>query len=380
MKKIVKVCALALLTTMVAPSLTACQGAGKVLDCLNKDSIDVFNWGSYIDPDVIERFEQENGVCVNYSTFNSNESAVEKLKKNEVYDIIFPSEYAVEELVAEDLLQPIDWSKITSISNNLVIGNNGINDIEDEVKSIINDMKTSANPFDFTTYAVPYFWGSVGIVYDTTKVSAADLVAKQWDILQDKRFTVGYYDSSRDGFMIPLKQLGYSMNTTNQSEVDAAETWLKTQKAVLGNNISYVGDDVIEDMAASNNRYDMAVVYSGDATYMMAENSKLNFYKPTIGTNVWLDGMVIHKQSTKLDLVYKFINHMMEDESAKANSVFVGYSSVKAKAYQEICAEDYADQVAAYKVVYNRQVDEVFRFNKASKRMIDNGWANAKLA
>lgn len=370
MKNLGKVSLVGALLLSVSPLITSCGGVGQVIGCSGKETLDVFNWGSYIDEDVLTSFEKEYNVCVNYSTFDSNETAVQKLKSGEVYDVIFPSEYAVEELIEADLLQPIDWSKITTMTQNDVTGG---------VSSMISELKSSSVSFDFYKYAVPYFWGSVGIVYDTTTVKLADLEAKNWNILKDPTYKVGYYDTSRDAFIAPLKTLGYSMNTTNSSEVNAAVSWLNDQKDIMGSKISYVGDDVIEDMAASNNRYDMAVVYSGDAVYQMMNNSKLSFYKPSVGTNVWVDGMVIHKKSSKVDLAHKFISYMMSDENATANSLYVGYSSVKDSVYQNLLKEDMADYANGYEVTFNETVDEVFRYNEVSRKLINDGWASVKL-
>lgn len=379
MKGLKKVLVFTALVSLAVPAASSC-GVAKVVKCIGKEKLDVFNWGSYIDPAVIEAFEAENDVCVNYSTFDSNETAVEKLKKNEVYDVIFPSEYAIEQLISEDLIATIDWSKITSISNSLDEEVDGTNHLVSGLKGMINSLKNANSSVDFLNYTVPYFWGTVGIVYDTTVVPLSQIEEKQWDILKDNTYTVGYYNSSRDGFMIPLKELGYSVNTTNSSEVDDAKAWLIDQKKTLGSKLSYVGDDVIEDMASESNRYDMAVVYSGDATYMMQENEKLSYYKPTIGTNVWVDGMVIHKEAKNVELAYKFINFMMEDENAEANSLYVGYSSVKANIYEKLLNGDFVDQSASYEITFDKEKDEMFRYNPTSKKLIDDAWADVKLA
>ena len=378
--RLVKISLAAALLAASAPVITSCGGISKVAGCVGKETLDVFNWGSYIDTDVLAAFEKEYNVCVNYSTFDSNETAVEKLKKNEVYDVIFPSDYAVEELMAADLIQPIDWSKVTTMSNSTDVNTDGTNELATGIKSMANALKHDSNSFDFLKYAVPYFWGTVGIVYDTTKVEASFLEANQWNSLKDGSYKIGYYDSPRDAFIAPLRTLGYSLNTTSEAEIKAATDWLIDQKDKVGkSNLSYVGDDVIEDMASANNRYDMALVYAGDATYQLMENEKLSFFKPTTGTNVWMDGMVIHKKSEKVDLAYKFISYMMRDENARANSLFVGYSSVKSSVYKDLLATDMADYKASYEVIYDEKVDEFFRYNDASKTLMNDAWAQVKL-
>lgn len=369
MRRLIKCAVLSSLILAAAPQLTSCGGMGKVVKCVGKNTLEVFNWGSYIDEEVIADFEKEYDVCVRYSTFDSNETAIQKLKSGEIYDVIFPSEYAVEELIAADLALPIDWSKITSM---------GKDDVADGVKEILQILKDGDRPFDFLKYSVPYFWGMVGIVYDTTTVSKDELIAKNWEILRDPQYTVGYYDSSRDGFIAPLKTLGYSMNTRSEKEVAEAVTWLNEQKDRMGDKISYVGDDVIEDMANRNNRYDMGVVYSGDAVYQMMNNDKLDFFKPR-GTNVWLDGMVVHKKSEKVDLAYKFISYMMEDRNAERNSLYVGYSSSKQSVYQDLLRGEMRDYASAYQTEFDHDRDEVFRYDEVSRDLINDGWASAKL-
>jgi len=393
MKKLSKIVATAMLIGLAAPTLSSC-GVVKVIQCIGKEQIKIFNWGAYIDPEVLTAFEEEHNVCVSYSTFNSNEEAIAKLQSGEVYDVIFPSDYAVEQLVEEDYIQTLDWDKITAVSNSLSLEETGDTALAGGLKTLLSSLNEGDEVhegFNFLNYAAPYFWGSVGILYDTENVTLEELEELQWDVfktpVEGRRYA--YYDSSRDGFMAALKQLGYSMNTSDQAEIDAAKQWLIQQKQALGQNLSYVGDTVIEDMAATTpdgdpaNTYDLALMYSGDAVYAMSENENLAFFQPSVGTNVWVDGMVIHKNSTKVDLAYDFMNFMMSEEIATANTLYVAYSSPLEIVYEtmlEDSEEGFADYEGAYRVNVHGENDEIFRFDRVAKSRIDDAWVQVKQA
>lgn len=382
-----KVLFVSILAALVVP--TSSCGVVKIIRCMGKEKLNIFNWGAYVDPDVIKDFEKEFNVCVNYSTFDSNESAVLKIRMGEIYDVIIPSDYAIEQLVQENYLQEMDWTRIESF--------NPTTDLATELATMLLDLKLEANGFDFLKYAAPYFWGSFGIAYNTSKISEAVMIEKleanQWNVLKTPNtifgrtdMRVAHYDSSRDGALPALKSLGYSLNTTSQAEVNAAREWLYQQKTNVGSNLTYVMDDIIDDMAFSN-KYDLALMYSGDATYAMQENEHVGFYMPTVGTNIWTDGMVIHKDAKNTDLAYDFINFMLGYDAAIANSLYVAYSAARNDAYQYLLHGDvagsYEGEFGAYKDAYEMTPnldsgDEMFRYNQASKTMIDNMWTLVK--
>lgn len=354
-------------------------GVGKVIGCIGKDTLKVYNWGEYIDGEVIAEFERENNVCVQYDTFDNNESMVVKLVEgNAKYDVVFPSDYAIEQLATLNLIEEIDWSRIKNISPSLDTSVTNENDMPIELKEILKSLKTPKQGigFDFLKYSVPYFFGNVGIVYKKDKISIETLENLQWDIFKQKEYITAFYNVSRDAFMPALKQLGFSMNTNVVSEITAAENWLKDQKVKVGNNLRYVGDDVIEDMASST-KYDVALMYSGDANYAISENDSYDYFAPTNGTNSWADGMILMKSSEKKDLSYKFIDFMSTKKSSRANSAFVGYASARNDAYQELIEDEFAGSVNAYRVRYS-EFDEIYRHNNETKTLIDSAWIRVK--
>ncbi|MBQ2905566.1 MAG: extracellular solute-binding protein, partial [Peptococcaceae bacterium] len=209
--------------------LTGCGSSVSSEEAIAKygsDTLKVYNVGEYIDTMVIFDFEREFGVKVIYEVYDSNEMMYTKVQAGDVYDILVPSDYMIQRLVAEDALMELDLSKIPNIEF-----------LTDEVKNL---------PFDpENKYSVPYFWGSVGIVYNTTVVDEEDLKREGWDILKDPKYAgrIYMYDSERDAFMIAFKALGYSMNTQNMDEIEAAYQWLMEQRNTM--NPVYVGDEVI---------------------------------------------------------------------------------------------------------------------------------------
>lgn len=328
--------------------LLRCGGDAKTLK--------VYNAGEYIDDSLVTAFEEEYGCKVIYETFDSNESMYTKVMSGEKYDIIIPSDYMIERLAKEKFLQEID---------------------KDRLKNLGNIMPRLMNqPFDpENKYSIPYFWGNVGILYDKTVVKTEDLEAG-WEVLRNPAYkdNIYMYNSERDSFMIALKALGYSLNTSDRAELDRAYKWLVEQKERV--NPIYMGDEVIDSMIAGNKA--MAIVYSGDAAYIMSENENLGFYTPQSGTNLWIDGMVITNECKNDDLAYKWIDFMLEPQNASLNSETVGYSSPVEEAYKEISMTVYADN-EAYVPRQDNQNDEFFRYQEPEiKRYCAELWTKVK--
>lgn len=370
MKQIIrKFSVVGLMVVMLVPLATMISSCALVrfFTCMGKESITVYNWGEYVDPSLLTQFENENNVCVDYVTFDSNETAVTRVK-SEVFDIIVPSDYAIEQLASEGLIQKLDWSKIEIKPEE---------DLAEGLLAILNNLKDQDDGFDFLEYAVPYFWGNVGIIYHNTIDGVEeDLEELNWDIVKNPKYSVLYYDSSRDAFMAPLKQLGYSMNTSNDDEINEAEAWLNAQRQQLGENkLRYVGDEVLSLMQAGS--YDLGLVYSGDAIWIMEENDEYSFYTPSNGTNVWADGMVIHKDSKKVDLAYAFINFMSTKDASYANTLYTGYNASNKEAFEDALENDYADYADVYNYVMQEN-DEIYRYNPVSKSKIDEAWLRVK--
>ena len=344
MKRLVSILVIAVLIF----ALTACGDDRPVLK--------VYNAGEYIDTSLLSDFENEFECRVIYETFDSNESMYTKVMSGEKYDVIIPSDYMIERLAKEGFLQEIDASKIPNYSN--------------VIPSLLN------RPFDSASgYYVPYFWGSVGILYDKTVVDKADLEAG-WEVLRNPKYAddIYMYDSERDSFMIALKALGYSMNTSDKAELDAAYDWLIEQNEIM--NPVYVGDEVIDSMISGNKS--IAIVYSGDAAYIMSENENLEYFEPDQGTNNWVDGMVITKDSESVDLAYAFINFMLRDEVAFANSEAVGYTSSNQTVFDELKTTVYEGN-SAYNPRQGGEGDEFFRYQDSdTKKYCAELWTKVK--
>lgn len=351
MKKMMKkalclITGLALLTGM----LTGCGS--------DKPTLKVYSWGEYIDTSLLRDFEKEYNCKVIYETFDSNESMYTKIQSGEAYDVLVPSDYMIERLIKEDGLQAIDWSLIPNAD--------GL------------DETVMGEEFDTdNTYSVPFFYGTVGILYDTTVVDEADL-EDGWEILRNEKYAgdIYMYDSERDSFMIALKALGYSMNTTNKDEIDEAYQWLIEQRDTM--NPVYAGDDVIDNMISGNKA--MAVVYSGDAAYIMSENEDLEYYEPEEGTNIWQDAMVITSDCTEVELAHAYINFMLDAEHAYANTVAVGYTSPVVEARTKAAEEDFAGN-SAYLPDVEGENAEVFRYQEQEiKEYFAELWTKVKAA
>lgn len=311
------------------------------MDMNHKNILRVYNSGEYVDSELIERFEKENDCQVIYETYDSNESMYTKLQSGSEYDILVPSDYMIERLIKEKYLQKIHWSKIKNknkiipelLDNNFDKGNN---------------------------YTVPYYWGTVGIVYNKEKVSAKDL-EQGWEILRNKKYKgkIYMYDSERDSFMIALKALGYSMNTHNKKELQEAYRWLMKQQETM--EPVYVGDDVMDNMISGNK--DMAVVYSGDGAYVISENDNMKFMVPDQGSNVWIDAMVITKYCENTELAHKFINFFLQEDVAIQNTEYIGYDSAVKSVYEYFRDEEYAGNSGCAPDTSNSKNEE-FRYQE----------------
>jgi len=322
----------------------------------NSKTLKIYNAGEYIDEDLIHEFEEKYGCRVIYETFDSNESMYTKINSGEVYDIIIPSDYMIERLIKEERIREIDYSKIPNAK--------GL------IPSVLNKEYDPGNK-----YSVPYFWGSVGILYDKTKVDEADL-KEGWNILRNTKYKgdIYMYDSERDSFMIAMKALGYSLNTDKKSEIDEAYQWLLEQSQTMAP--VYAGDDVIDNMISGNKA--MAVVYSGDAAYIITENPNLAYLEPQQGTNIWYDGMVITQDCTNTDLAHSFINFILDKDNALRNTTAVGYSSSIQSAYDEMTKTDYKG-INAYTPRTGYEKDEVFRYQAQSiKEYYSSQWTKIK--
>ena len=320
----------------------------------------LYNWGEYTGENIIRDFEEETGATVVQENFDSNEQMYIKVANQEPYDVLVPSDYMIERLIEEDLLQKLDKSKLTCMDK-----------LAGAVKGLPYDPKNE--------YSVPYFWGTVGIVYDKTKVEVRDLEAEGFGIFLDEKYKgeVYLYDSERDSFMMALKELGYSMNTTNEKEIQDAYNWLV--QCVETMDVEIVTDEIIDNMAQG--RKALGIMYSGDATYVMEENENMGYYMPETGTNLWSDAMVIPKNAKNPELAHAFINYASDYEGAYDNSSYVGYTSANQEVMDDIYGEggDY-EGIEAYIPRIDNPNDEVFVYNEDTKKIMGDLWSRVKIA
>ena len=326
-----KVWAMLLVMSLLAVSAAALAD-GEVLN--------VFNWGEYMDMDVIRNFEKEYKVRVNYSTFESNEDMYTKLMTGAAYDVLFPSDYMVERLIREKKLQPLDRAVVTNLDG-----------LTDGVKNLSYDPDN--------TYSAPYLWQTVGIIYDTTKIDPDAMEEQGWLAFQNPDYAghAFVYDSERDGFLLGLKALGYSVNTTDEAELTAAYDWLRQMDKTI--RPSYVTDQVIDGMIDGQKW--LAEVYSGDAAAIMLENEDMSYCTPKQGTNVAVDNMVIPANASNPKLANVFINYILDYENSKMISETVGYASVNDQVLKDLSGPGglYEDNIA-YIPRSGYELDEVY--------------------
>ena len=316
--------------------------------------------GEYLGENVISDFEKQYGVRVIVENFDSNEMMYTKLMAGDRYDVIIPSDYMIERLMNEDFLQPLDKSMIPNMEN-----------MSDAVLGMSYDPDN--------TYSIPYFWGSVGLVYNHENVDPAVIESEGWEVLRNTDYAghIYIYDSERDSFMMAFKALGYSMNTEDPNEINDAYEWLLQ----MNNTMSpvYVTDEVIDGMM--NGYKDIAVVYSGDAAVVLDENEDMSFYMPSQGTNIWCDAMVIPQNAENPKLAHEFINYMVTYEAAFDNTETVGYTSPNAEVFEEMTSSEdlYADN-AAYLPRSGYDKDEMFHDNQTLMRELSKLWIKVKAA
>ena len=265
----------------------------------------VYNWYDYIDPEVLDIFEEESGIQVSYVNFSQNEDMYTRVSTGAgSYDVIFPSEYMIQRLLKEDLLEELDLNNIPNLANVL--------------PSLLDPSYDPGN-----AHSIPYMWGTLGIIYNT------DLVEEpitSWNDLLDERYAGSIYmmDSVRDTIGLALKVQGYSMNSHDEDELAQAGEWLLNQKDA-GLVAGYILDQAKDKMVA--NEAAMAVIYSGDALYAMEKNDKLEYVIPEEGSNIWVDGMCIPKGSQHKEAAEYFINFMCRPDIAQKNMEYIYYSS-----------------------------------------------------
>lgn len=339
-------------------TLAGCGGSGGGDRPFEGQELHLYNWGEYMGENLIADFEEQTGATVKVDYFDSNEQMYIRVANGESFDVLVPSDYMIQRLMGEDLLQPLDKSKLSNLDL-----------LSDDVMGLDYDPENE--------YSVPYFWGTVGIVYDKTKVSEEDLEKEGYNIFLDTKYKgdIYLYDSERDSFMMALKALGYSMNTDNEDELNEAYEWLLQCVQTMEPEI--VTDEIIDNMAQG--RKALGLIYSGDATYVMSENENMGFYMPETGTNLWSDAMVIPKNADNPELAHAFIDYVCTYEAAMDNSSFVGYTSPNEEVMNELAEGDFAG-INAYIPRADNDNDEVFQYDAETRTIIAELFSKVKVA
>lgn len=344
MKKVISI----FLVLLLSVSISACskqEAQGNV--------VNVYNWGEYIDKDLLDKFEEETGIRVIYSNFNTNEDLYVKLKNGtSSYDVVVPSDYMIERMKNEGMLRKINWENVPNLSY-----------VDEEYQHHSYDPDQE--------YSAPYFWGTLGIVYNTELV---DEEVDSWNILWNEKYkrNIIMLDSSRDSIGIALKILGYSLNSTVESELEEAKELLIKQYPLV---YAYLVDQTKDIMV--NGEAALAVMYSGDAVDALSNNESLAYAVPKEGSNIWFDSMVIPANSRNPENAEKFINFMLEPENAAQNAEYVWYS-LPSTAAKDLLSDELKDSEVAYPDKESLESLEVFRDPGPYVKLYDEIWQAVK--
>ncbi|MFA6694349.1 MAG: spermidine/putrescine ABC transporter substrate-binding protein [Bacillota bacterium] len=326
-----------------------------VLSGCKKDrpTLYVYNWGDYIDESILGEFEKETGIKVVYDTFATNEDMYVKIKSGgSSYDVIFPSDYMVTRMLEEDMLEKIDLSQIPNHKY-----------LEENLMGTEYDPKNE--------YTLPYMWGTMGILYNTTMV---DEVVDSWDILWDPKYTkeILMLDSQRDSIGAALLKLGYSINTLNLQELAEAADLLKKQKPLV---LAYVVDEGKDKMVAGEAA--LALTWSGEAAYARSENPDLAYAIPKEGTNIWFDVMAIPKGANNIEGALKFMDFLNRPEIALRNAEYTGYATPNSAA-KAMLPEEIRNDRGSYPEEQDLVNTEVFVNLGSTLRDYDRIWTEVK--
>lgn len=329
--------------------LSGCESSKNTSEVLN-----IYNIGDYIDPDLIDKFTDETGIEVVYESYDTNEAMYQKIKsESSNFDIIFPSDYMVEKMAKENMLEEIDYNNIPNYVN------------------INEDFKNASYDKD-NKYSVPYLWGTIGIMYNKSMVN--DNV-DSWDILWNNKYegNIMMLDSIKDSMGISLKRLGYSMNSTNEKEINEAKQELINQKPLV---LAYANDESMDRLIGED--VAMGIAYSGDAVIMMEQNENLRYAIPKEGTNKWVDTMCIPKGAENKKEAETFINFLLEPENAKQNVDYIGYATPNKAAF-EILDEDQKNNEVMYPSKELIEKSEVFKdMDENTLKLYNDAWVEIK--
>jgi spermidine/putrescine transport system substrate-binding protein len=295
--------------------LNATQGYSK------GNTLTIYNWGDYIDPELIDKFEEETGIKVIYQTFDSNEAMMTKIEQGgTTFDVAVPSEYAISKMKEDGLLIQLDHAQLPNLKH-------------------INPRFLNLSFDEQNEYSIPYFWGTVGIVYNPDMLDGKKIVS--WNDLwgRDLRNQILLVDGAREVMGMGLNSLHYSLNDTNKQHLQEAKNKLDT---LTPNIKAIVGDEI--KMLLANEEAAVGIVWSGDAAEIMGENDKLDYVVPEEGSNLWFDNMVIPKTAKNVKAAHSFINFMLDPINAAQNAEYVGYSTPNEKALEHMPKEITEDE------------------------------------
>lgn len=267
-------------------------------------TLTIYNWGDYIDPELINKFEKQTGYHVIYETFDSNEAMLTKIKQGGTsYDIAVPSDYMITRMQRAHLLDRLDQTKLPNLKN-----------IDPRFMHLSFDPQNN--------YSVPYFWGTLGIIYNDKFVKREEV--NHWNKLWNPKFknNIMLVDSARDVLAIALITQNHNVNSINDNDLIYAQNKLNQ----LTPNVKAVVADEIK-MYMVQNEAAIAVTYSGEAREMMDQNSHLHYIVPSEGSNIWFDNLVIPKTATHKKAAYQFLNFMLDAKNAAQNAKYIGYAT-----------------------------------------------------
>lgn len=322
-----------------------------------EEALVILNYGKYIEPEVIEQFEEETGINIKYEEYESPEEMYTKYKAGAIhYDLICTSDYMVEKLINEGEVLELDYDNIPLVSN------------------LDKKYFEYAQSFDpENKYSIPYFFGTLGILYDSTKVDASEV--DSWDVLWDPKYkgSIIMENSVRDSFAPALRRLGYSINSTNEEELEEALTMLCDQKELV---YSYLVDASADEMIAGN--ASMALIYSGEAAYAQDYNENLKYSVPKEGSNMWIDSWFIPKSSQNRENAELFLNFLCREDIAMKNFDYVWYATPNTKVFDALDEEVQNDTTifADEETLDNCEI--YHRLDEEATQMYDYLWKRLK--
>lgn len=375
-KKLIASFVLGLMTVSTA-SLASC-GSGY--------DIVFFNWGEYIKGDLIDRFEQETGYKVKMEVFQDNEAMITKMDSTD-YDVICPSDYALEELVSEKKIAKLDLTKFENYSTDRLITG-----FKDNLQDLADD------GFPLLDYSVPYTFGEVGLLYDSSVISEQTIKEKGWDILLDSSYSRVFYDSSRDVYSVAMAACGEDFANPSDATISDATAWLG--KIEDRSSLHFLTDQILDDMP--NHQYDIALDYSGDAFYCMMNESgesKLKFYIPdpvkdssgktNVRTNLFTDTLAITTACKNTDAAYAFLDFLSRKDIAAENLAEIGYVTPFADVMSTLIAEpsdaqDEDDPTGAFYSIKDQydlnpsSLDHLYRYDNDLRVRLENLYTTFK--